>query len=174
MNVEERTALISLMVAIIGAMFAIYQWNKSNKIRQAEFINQIIVKIRFDKDLVETMNMVENKKIWYDKNFYGSEMEIRIDALFSYLTYICYLYDTKIISRKEFSILEYKIKRVCLDRQSREYLLNSYHWARENLNASCSFQNLVNYLQKNVLSKDDVNSLRRFDKCEKQAWREGE
>jgi hypothetical protein len=156
MKAEDIISLISLIVAIIGGIFAIIQWQKSNKIRQAEFINQIITKITSDKNIAETIYMIDNENIWFDDKFgNGSEIEVKIDTLFSFLTYICYLYDTKNIRDNEFRIFEYEIRRVCSDKQSQAYLWNLYHWSKQHLKARCSFQNLVEYLQNKVLSAED-------------------
>jgi hypothetical protein len=159
METRDIITLINLIVTIIGggaaSIFAIIQWRKSNKIRQAEFINQLITKIRSDKDIAKTIYMIEYDKTWYNDKFdNGSEKEMEIDSLFSFLTYICYLYDTKNIHYEEFRIFEYEIKRVCSNKQTQEYLKFLYHWSKQQ-NASCSFQNLVDYLRNKVLSPEE-------------------
>jgi len=161
METRDIISLIGLVVTIIGGIFALIQWCKSNKIRQAEFINQIITKIRSDKSIAKTIYMIDNENTWYDDKFSnGSEIEMEIDSLFSFFTYICYLHDTKNIKDNEFCIFEYEIKRVCSDKQAQEYLWNLYHWSKKQLNASCSFQNLVDYLRNKVLSAEEK---RRFN-----------
>jgi len=161
METKDIISLIGLVVTIMGGIFALIQWHKSNKIRQAEFINQIITKIRYDKSIAKTIYMIDNEHIWFDDKFgNGSKIEMEIDSLFSLFTYICYLHDTKNIKDNEFCIFEYEIKRVCLDKQSQEYLWNLYHWSKKQLNTSCSFQNLVDYLRNKVLSAEEK---RRFN-----------
>jgi tagatose-1,6-bisphosphate aldolase non-catalytic subunit AgaZ/GatZ len=154
MQTGEILTLIGLIIATPSIIFAILQWRESNKMRRAEFINQIIMKIRFDKNLAKTIYMLDKGNRWYDDKFYGSEKEMEIDALFSYLTYIRYLYDTKNIRKNEYCIFEYEIKMVCSDKQTQEYLWNLYHLSKQSLNTKCSFQNLIDYLRNNVLSTE--------------------
>jgi len=159
MDIKDKIELISKVATIIGgvaaAIFAIIQWRKSNKIRQAEFINQLITKIRSDKDIAKTIYMIEYDKEWYNNEFHGkSDKEIEIDSLFSFFTYICYLHDTKNIQDDEFRIFEYEIKRVCSNKQAQTYLWNLYHWSKQHLKESFSFQNLLKYLLNEVLNAE--------------------
>jgi len=167
MQASDIIAIITLIITAvggsIGGTFAILQWRKSNKIKQAEFINQIIEKLRFDKDIAKTMYMIDYaNKTWYDESFHGGELEVEVDALLSYVTYICYLYSTKSISKNEFCVLEYEVKRVCLNRQAQAYLWNLYHWSKR-CNTLCSFQNLIEYLRSEVLNSEQQE---RFDSKE--------
>ena len=159
METGDIISLISLIVTIIGggaaSIFALIQWRKSNKIRQAEFIDQIITKIRSDKIIAKTIYMIEYGEEWYNNEFHGkSDKEIEIDSLFSFFTYICYLHDTKNIQDDEFRIFEYEIKRVCLNKQAQAYLWNLYHWSKQHLKKSFSFQNLLKYLLNEVLNAE--------------------
>jgi hypothetical protein len=159
MQTGDIISLIGTIAAVTAGIFAILQWRKSNKIRPAEFISQIIEKLRFDKNIVETIYMIEYGVTWYDSNFHNSDIERKIDALFSYFTYICYLYDTKNISEEEFYILEYEVRRICSTVQAQTYLWNFYHWSKR-IGAMCSFQNLIDYLRNKVLTTDER---KRFD-----------
>jgi len=44
---ENYFPLLSILIAIVGGGFALFQWKKSTNLRRAEFINQIIEKLRF-------------------------------------------------------------------------------------------------------------------------------
>jgi len=168
METRDIIALIGLIFTLLGGIFAIYQWYKGNKIRQAEFVRQIIEKLRFDKDIANTMAIIEYSKSWYplykDREFHNNEsgIECEIDALLSYLTYVCYLYNSNIISKKEFCILEYGIKRVCSNEQTQAYLWNLYQWTKH-INTKSSFNILIEYLRNKVLTSDENNRFESSD-----------
>jgi len=90
MTASDWIALVSLIVGAIGGVFALWQWRIGNKVKRAEFVNQIIEKLRFDPEMVETMDMIDYDEFhWYDAKFHSSGgTETKIDKLFSYLTYI--------------------------------------------------------------------------------------
>jgi len=44
---------------------------KTVDLQQAKFIEQIIEKLHFDKDISKVLYLVEYGKSWYDKNFHG-------------------------------------------------------------------------------------------------------
>ena len=70
---------ISILLGVIGGVFAYKQWTYANRIRQSEFINQIIEKLRFDKCIADTMYMIEYDHNWYSEDFYDSESEIEFN-----------------------------------------------------------------------------------------------
>ena len=137
---------ISILLGVIGGVFAYKQWTHANRIRQSEFINQIIEKLRFDKCIADTMYMIEYDHNWYSKDFYdsGSEIEFNIDKLLSYLSYICYLYDLKNISKNGFKIFQYDIAFICSSQDVQTYLWNLYHYSKSQ-NTECAFQYLIDY-----------------------------
>ena len=156
MKVDIFIQNITTIIAIIGGLFVFFQWINSNKLKRVEFINQIIEKIRFDKDLQETMYMIDYSKNWYDENFHNGNngTEAKIDKLLSYLSYICYLKENAVLSKKEFSILEYEINRVCSSFSVQSYLWNLYHFTNK-IVVKCSFSYLINYGLKNkIISRD--------------------
>ena len=136
--------LVPLLFAVIGGGFALFQWKKTIKVKRAEFINQILEKIRFDKDLTNTMYVVDYNQNWYDNSFHNGTLECSIDKLFAYLDYICYLKLTKNITNTEFNIFRYDIHRVCVSKSTKHYLWNLYHFSKRN-KTDCSFQYLINY-----------------------------
>ncbi|MDD3383678.1 MAG: hypothetical protein PHX46_02570 [Bacilli bacterium] len=74
------------------------------------------------------MRIIEYNEKWYDEKFHNSkELELSIDSLFSQIDYICYLYKNKQIRKNEFNIFEYEIKRVCVNKQSQNYLLTTFN-----------------------------------------------
>jgi len=153
-TIDNWLTLISLLFVVIGATFALYQWKKNLKIKRAEFINQILEKLRFDKELAEIMYIIDYNQTWYNIEFHNSELESSIDKLFSYLDYICYLKDTKNITETEFKIFQYEIHRVCISVSTKLYLWNLYHFSKKN-KTTCSFQYLIDYgIISKLLPKD--------------------
>ncbi|GAU78489.1 hypothetical protein [Fusibacter sp. 3D3] len=138
--------IITLIIAIPTGGFALYQWYKANKVRRAEFINQIIEKLRFDKDFVEIVYLIEYNHDWYNGGFHNGAdgLEFKIDKLLSYMTYICYLKNHRIISKNEFSILEYEIYRTCESPSIQAYLWNLHHFSNKR-SQRCTFDGLIKY-----------------------------
>lgn len=144
LTVENWLTIISLIFVAIGGIFIFLQWKKSIKNRRAEFIYQILEKLRFDNNLTTTMYIIDYNQDWYNNQFHNSDLEKSIDTLFSYLDYICYLKTTRNISKTEFNIFKYEIHRVCISNSSSKYLWNLFHFAKKN-KTTCSFQYLIDY-----------------------------
>lgn len=159
LTTEQIFTFISIIIAFIGGFFALYKWSQSVKLRKAEYIGHIIEKLRFDKEMSETMYMIDYDKNWYNENFHSGTdgVEYKVDKLFSYLSYICYLSDSKHIGKKEFAFLEYELKRVCKSSNSQNYLWNLYHFSKKN-NTPCSFEKLVEYgLENHIFNSEFEN-----------------
>ncbi|MCL2645679.1 MAG: hypothetical protein FWD61_01585 [Phycisphaerales bacterium] len=160
MTASDWIALATLIAGVIGGVFVWWQWRIGNKTKRAEFISQIIEKLRFDPEIPKIMYLLDYDQQWYDANFHGgSKIEEKIDKLFSYLTYICYMRKHKNISNREFCILDYEIRRVCQNKQGQAYLWNLYHFSRK-METQCSFHDLIEYLRNKVLSAEQKE---RFD-----------
>lgn len=144
LTIENLLTLISLFFAMIGGIFIYLQWQKSLKIRRAEFISQIIEKLRFNDDLAKILYKVEYEPAWYNESFHKNDLEYTIDKLFSYLNYVCYLKFTRNIKEVEFNIFRYELNRVCVSESTKAYLWNLYHFSVKNY-SECSFQYLINY-----------------------------
>ena len=86
--IENWFSLISALGLGFGGYFSLKQWHVSNKIKRAEFIDQILEKLRFNEKSVEAMYQIDYNQTWYDDNFHGSGgKEYAIDRLLSYLSY---------------------------------------------------------------------------------------
>lgn len=151
-SLNDILTLLSIFLGIIGGIFAYQQWRYANKTKRAEFINQIINKLRFDDEFANTMSVIDYNLTWYDENFHENVngLECKVDKVFSYLSYICYLRNGNHISKKEFSALEYEINRACISPSSQSYFWNLFHFSKK-CNAKCSFQSLIDYGIKNAL-----------------------
>jgi hypothetical protein len=163
-TIDNRLTLISLIFIAFGGSFALWQFYTNTKIKRAEFLNQILEKLRFDENLTVTMSVIDYNQNWYDTNFHNSEFEGNIDKLFSYLNYICYLKFTRNIKNTEFKICQYEINRVCVSISTKQYLWNLYHFSKKN-NTDCSFQYLINYgVEKNLFPIDFKQNITLYKK----------
>ncbi|MCL2513482.1 MAG: hypothetical protein FWF08_06235 [Oscillospiraceae bacterium] len=153
---ENTLSFITTAFAVIGGFFAYIQWRKSVKLRCSEFINQIIEKLRFDKDMAEALYLIDYKQNWYNADFHGgSNEEFLIDKLLSYMSYVCYLIKTNNITKKEVKILDYELHRICECRSIQAYLWNLYWWSKSR-NSVCSFQYLIDYgIERDIISSVD-------------------
>jgi len=111
---------LSIIMVAFGGLYAVYQWSKTIKIRRAEFIKQVIAKFWFDKDMANTVYKLEN---------ISSDFEYEVDKLFYYLSFICYLRQTKNINEKEFCMLRYVVIIVCQSDHTQHYLWDFYHFS---------------------------------------------
>jgi len=104
---ENTLSIITISVAVLGGVFAYIQWRKSVKLRCSEFINQIIEKLRFDKEMVKAVYLIDYNEDWYSEDFHGGgDNEYLVDRLLSYLSYICYLIRSSNITKAEVQILD--------------------------------------------------------------------
>lgn len=154
LSIENWLNITSLFFVGIGGAFAFWQWRNSIKIKRAEFIDRLLGKLRFDKELSDAIYIVDYNQEWYDNSFHCGNLEHTIDTLFSYIDYICYLKSTGNISITEFKIFQYDVHRICISNSSRAYLWNLYHFSQKN-KSDCSFQHLIDYgIESNVLPED--------------------
>lgn len=154
---ENWFSLLSIVALIAGGAFAFIQWNKTLKVKRSEFIHQIIERLRFDEEMTATMYLADyDEEVWYTRDFHGSgKPEFAMDKLLSYLSYICYLIETRHITKKESSILEYELRRACESSQVQDYLFNLYHFSQA-IKSTCSFQYLIDYgLKEGIIDKSD-------------------
>jgi len=104
-------------------------------------LDSIIVKLIFDKEMLETMYKIDYNRCWYDENFHRSEGEPSVDQFLSFLNYTCYLRKIGVIRKNEFKIIQYELNRVCKSPSVQGYLWNLYHFSKKD----CVFQYLIDY-----------------------------
>ena len=127
-------------------------------LKRAEIIKQIVDKLRYEKEMADITYMVEYDRFKYTREFHrDTHLEQRIDSLLALLDYACYLRFNKIIRKREFSILEYRIVRIVGRRDIQAYLWNLHHFARAN-NTICSFSHLVKLGLRNRLFPTEFES----------------
>lgn len=157
------TDLLTLVLACVGGLFALYQWRIQIKQKRAEIVEDQIHKVRDDIDVSTIMDGIDwDEGFEYDGKFKvvdptkfpgltDDDLFKKIDKTLSRFAYICYLKKTKAIGKKDFIVFEYAIRRIMDNRHICNYLYSLYHWS-QCLNVSCSFDNLIQYgLEKKYL-----------------------
>lgn len=136
------------LVTFLGIIFALLQWRKNVKFKKAEYINELTEKIRTDSIIKKTVYKIDYFEKWYDENFHNSkELECEVDKTLSYFSYICYLKQFHLISRREFKFFIYEINRILVNPNVIDYFYNLFHFAKKN-NACMSFEYLFKYGKK--------------------------
>ena len=139
---------VSLILVVIGGLFACYKWRRDVALKKASYINELTDKIRTDPLIVDTLYLLDYGHPWYSRDFHsGCPMEVKMDKTLSYFSYICYLRDRHIISNKEFKFLKYKIERILVNPEVQDYLYNLYHFSKK-FNLPLSFHYLFEYGKK--------------------------
>ena len=89
-TIENVISLISVFLVGVGGVLALLQWRSASKVKRAEFVNQMIEKLRLDQDMVNAMGMVDYGTIRYDESFHNGTdgKEAQIDKLLSYLSIV--------------------------------------------------------------------------------------
>ena len=129
---------------MLGVIVAIFQLYNGNRIKRGEFIRSVYDKFISDSHIKNVIYKMDYGETWYTSCFHGSLFEKDVDSLFRYLSYICYLRQKKLISKKDMKLFEYVLNRTCLSSQSIEYLWNIYHFSQSN-HLECSFMPLIEY-----------------------------
>lgn len=170
MEASDWISLVSVILVAIGGFFTLYQWYKKIKLKRSEYILNILEKIRNDKDIRDTIYMIEYSKIWYNSDFHDNkDLEPKVDYTLSFLSYICYLKNEKLISKHEFKFLEYEVNRIVTNPQVQNYLYNIYIFSRYVKTEFC-FSYLKDYAEKNNLlleGFEDPYAYQKYDYFDK-------
>lgn len=144
-DMSDLIAALSLLFAIIGGIFAYYQWRKSILFKRAAYINELTEKTRTDSDIQETVYLLDYGEKWYSENFHGSgELERKVDKTLAYFSYICYLKKHRLITKNDFAFFRYEIERILMNSDVQDYFYNLYHFSRK-FKLPLSFYYLFNY-----------------------------
>lgn len=57
----------SQLVVIVGGVFALVQWNKTQSIRRSEYIYSLIEKLRSDNRINHIFYIIDSEEKWYSK-----------------------------------------------------------------------------------------------------------
>jgi hypothetical protein len=85
MTIDNWLTLTSITLTTGGAIFVLYQWYSTIRLRRAEFIDKIINIIRFDKEMADVLYIIDYDLSWYGENFHKDrDFEYKIDKVLSY------------------------------------------------------------------------------------------
>lgn len=147
-QLEDFLSFLTIVVTAAGGIGAFIQWNRTNNINKAAYINELTDKIRSDVDIRDTLYKLEYTEHWYTDNFHDSgEEELKMDKTLSYFSYICYLMHMKIISDKEFAFFNYEIMMILNNEDIKGYFFNLYHFSRS-IGTPMTFHYLFEYGKK--------------------------
>lgn len=145
MNTANIIEMASILSVAITAVFAMFQWSGSMKIKRSEIIHDLLDTIRSNPDIRDAWYYLEyHEDKWYDDSFHGTELESKIDYLLAHLNYITFLIETKVIKKNEFELFDYQIHAVSRNFGIQCYFYNLYHYAQSN-GSTFSFQCLFDY-----------------------------
>lgn len=148
---EDILSLITIVVTAAGGIGAFIQWNRTNNINKAAYINELTDKIRSDDDIRDTLYKLEYAENWYTDNFHGSgEPELKMDKTLSYFSYICYLMHVEVISDKEFAFFNYEIMMILNNGDIKGYFFNLYHFSRR-IGTPMTFHYLFEYAKEHEM-----------------------
>lgn len=154
-TISDIISFLSMVLIVIGGCFSYHQWKKSVKIKRAEYINELTEKIRTDVDIKEIVYVLDYDHKWYTPNFHDcGELERKMDKTLSYFSYICYLYRSHLIAKKEFGFFKYEIDRILMNNQIQNYFYNLYHFSNK-FKAPITFKYLFEYGEKNKIFDEE-------------------
>ena len=158
-SVGDIISFLSLVAVIVGGCFGYYQWQKTIKIKRAEYLNELTEKIRTDPDISEGVYILDYNQKWYNDSFHESgELERKVDKTLSYFSYICYLFENKLITENEFAFFKYEIDRILVNYSTIRYFYNIYHFSDKH-GTPMTFKFLFNYGEKaNIFDSDFYNA----------------
>lgn len=154
-KLSDILSIISIILVIIGGIFAYYQWRRNVSLKRASYINELTEKIRSDPDIKDVVYLFDYDPNWYSAQFHGnSALELKVDKTLSYFSYICYLKKQRIISKKEFRFFQYEVERILMNSGIQDYFYNLYHFAAK-FKIPFTFVYLLDYGKEHNLFEDD-------------------
>lgn len=166
--------LLGALVALFASIAALRQWKQQIRIQRAEFVKQLIEKLRFDEAVTEAGYLVDYGEFQYPEGFFdlsnertenNKRIERQIDQYLSYLSYLCYLIETGSITEQETQLFEYKLVRTLQSLSVQAYLWNLVHFSKK-FNVKCSFHNLIMYgINRKIIDVDFLtNDKKKYPK----------
>lgn len=136
----------SLIVAAIGVPLVIIQLHSSKKTQRGKLVGNLLQRFQSDKALSSAFSIIEYKNGWYDSSFHDNSEgnEVKMDQFLLFCNYICYLMKEKMITKKDFELFQYWLKRTCESSDVQNYLWNIYHYSLKQ-ESPCSFSDLIEY-----------------------------
>lgn len=126
MEIGSIAECLTCLVALVGFILSFMEYRRSNRIKKSSYLEPLIDKMMSDKDIAETIYMLQYGNFKYSEDFHNSEQERKLDKTLQYYSYLCYLKDKSIISSEEFSFFEIEISQALRNKMLIDYLYNLY------------------------------------------------
>ena len=148
-------SFLALLLSVCGGVVALFQWHDSNKLKRAEYVNNLFKEFNNNPDVKKVLYNIDYDVDWYNENFHNSgELEQATDIALNYYSYICYLYETNLIKKREFEFYRYQVERILKNSEVQHYFYNIYHNAKYYKN-EMSFSYLFKYGERNKFFDKD-------------------
>jgi hypothetical protein len=152
-TISDIIAGLTFVSVVVAGLFALMKWNTYLKLKRAEYVKSLLGEMKSNKDIV--FYLFDYNQVWYDLNFHNSgEFERMVDYTLNHFSYICYLYNHKIIDKSDFMCFKYDIERVLHNNQVQEYFYNLYHFSIK-IKQPFPFYELFEYAKKHHYMDDE-------------------
>lgn len=97
--------------AIVGACIAMYQWASDRRVKRSELLNELVT--RFSKfDIEKMIHPSDDPDLTVTEPYRAVSEDEGMFDLLTFLSYVCHLYRSYVISKREFSSLQWDIVKV--------------------------------------------------------------
>lgn len=123
---------IELIAAVCGGIIALFQWRESNNNRRAEYLDSLLHKLWENKDIQNFILLNDYDEDWYNEAFHRADDKTKstlADKTLSFMNYICYVVQVKIIHKKERALFDYYLSALALCKDMRQYLFDLYQYS---------------------------------------------
>ena len=117
--------------AVIAFIFTCQRWKRGQIIRKSEFLAELMAKFASPEISTSFYEYIERgSKTFYrganpdnqEPEFISTADERAIDKLLGFMSYVCYLYENKLIDDNEFSLFAYQLNAVIVNTDIRQYM----------------------------------------------------
>ncbi|OWV06232.1 hypothetical protein [Fibrobacter sp. UWH1] len=114
--------IVLATTAVVSAIFAFYQWNKSVKVNSS-MANYDIIKDLYSDHLMNLLYEID-RETEFKKVEFGTGREKLVDKLLAKMEHVCWMLNQGIIKEKNNNVLIYWLNRICANKEIQEYLSN--------------------------------------------------
>lgn len=139
----------SALAACAGFFWTIKTWKHSQSVKRAEFLKALLAKFEDTntREIFAAMEKEDSARELFEQIKSDFKKEKDIDAIFSFLSYLCYLLNHNLISEIEFGFFEYQIRTLLQNEYVKSYLDSMYR-SSSSADAENPFVDLMKYARK--------------------------
>lgn len=152
-DISDIVYILTFIIAASSAIFTLCKWNRSRRIKQADYIKSLI-EFKNNEIILEVFNLFDYNKEWYNVKFHRSDLENKIDYTLTYFDFICYLNDRRIFDKYTFILFKYQVDCIVKNRQVQDYLFNLFHYAKNN-GLATSYYYILKYAEQQKIIDSD-------------------